>query len=956
MPSPSWDRVREVLNDLIDANPDEPKAWMDRHVPDEPRLQAEVRSLFEAYESGALDAGAVAAQWLGSSPPTGSSSTNSGLSPTAPGDRPAPEQGQTIGRYRLIDEIGAGGMGVVFRAERADGAFEQSVAVKLLHRHIASPDARRRFQAEQQVLASLDHPNIARLVDGGVTDAGRPYLVMEYVDGVPITDYATLSRLSVAERVDLLMQVTDAVSAAHQNLVIHRDLKPSNVLVTERDGEPHVKLLDFGIAKILDEEWPATRPVTHTGRGLMTPTYAAPEQLSGGNVSTATDTYQLGVLTYEIVTGTLPFGGREASRKQITEAILHTAPDPPSSRVTAKAVNRRRLAGDLDTIILKALRKEPGRRYPTPEVFRRDLQRYREDEPIEARPASLGYRLRKFVRRNRWGVVVGALAAVMALASISMIVRGRQAAEREAEKAEQVSTFLVNLFEASDPNRSPADTVTVRALLDRGRKRLETLDDPAVIGQMAHVMGQAQRRLGEYDEARSLLQQAVRQRTRLYGTNHPETLASLSAFALLERDEGHYTTADTLLERVVAIRQALRGNTDSTVVQSLMHLGFVQRRLGNTHEAEASLRRALAAYRTRTKTPDILTAELLFNLAALLRSQSKYDEALSVQRRSYALVDSLTQGPHPGRIANLNNLALLQQKRGRLEEAKRLYAQLLEEGTALYGEDHPKRATWMSNLAGLHTDLFEYERADSLLSEAVAVGTTTLGDSHPSVALFLHNRAANAYERGDLAAADTIFADAAAMMQDVHAPPSRRTARTIRDYAMVDLAQGQLASAERRLRNSLNIFQSIHDGPHPEIGDVLVRLGRVALAEEDPGRADSLAAQALPHFQSATDTSATGLVRGEHLRSEAALQAGRLGRADSLLRQAREYAGQLPAHEQWRRHALQAIDGDIALARGETVRADSLLRESVASLESTVGPGHVSTKAAQRSLRSIDAL
>jgi serine/threonine-protein kinase len=943
------------LNDLIDANPDDPKAWMNQHAPNEPGLQAEVRSLYEAYESGALDAEAAAAQWLGASPPTGSPAADGERPPTGLGDGPAPEHGQTIGRYRLVDEIGAGGMGVVFRAERAGESFQQSVAVKLLHRHVASREARRRFQAEQQVLASLDHPNIARLVDGGVTDAGRPYLVMEYIDGVPITDYATLNRLSVADRVDLLMQVTDAVSAAHQNLVIHRDLKPSNVLVTERDGEPHVKLLDFGIAKILDKEWPATRPVTHTGRGLMTPTYAAPEQLSGEAVSTATDTYQLGVLAYELVTGAPPFGGREASRKQITEAILHTDPEPPSSRGTVEAVNRRQLVGDLDTIILKALRKEPGRRYRTPEVFRRDLQRYREDEPIEARPASLGYRLRKFVRRNRWGVAVGALAAVMAFVSITMIVRGRRAAEREADKAEQVSTFLVNLFEASDPNRSPADTVTARALLDRGRERLETLDDPAVIGQMAHVLGQAQRHLGEYDEARSLLQQAVRQRTRLYGTNHPETLASLNAFALLERDEGHYTTADTLLERVVAGRQALRGTTDSTVVQSLMHLGFVQRRLGDTNEAEASLRRALAAHRTRTQTPDILTAELLFNLAALLRSQSKYDEALPVQRRSYALVDSLTQGPHPGRIANLNNLALLQQRRGQLEEAKRLYTQLLNEGTALYGEDHPKRATWMSNLASLHTDLFEYERADSLLSEAIAVGTTTLGNSHPSVALFLHNRAANAYERGDLAAADTLFADAAAMMQDVHAPPSRRTARTIRDYAMVDLARGRRALAESRLRNSLNTFQSIHDGPHPEIGDVLVRLGRVALAGKDPDQADSLAAQALSHFQSTTDTSATGLVRREHLRSEAALQAGRLGRADSLLQQARKHAEQLPAHEQWRRHTLQAMDGDIALARGETARADSLLQESVASLESTVGPSHVSTEAARRSLRSIDA-
>ena len=664
MPNPSWNRVRETLNNLIDANPADPEAWIDRHAPEDPELRAEVRSLFESYESGALNEEAAAAEWLRGSPSADSSSPAGGLSRLIPGQDPAPQQEQTVGRYRLVDEIGAGGMGVVFRAERTDGSFEQSVAVKLLHRHITSPDARQRFQAERQVLASLDHPNIARLVDGGVTGDGRPYLVMEHVDGVPITDYAHRHQLSVAQRVDLLLQVIDAVSAAHQNLVVHRDLKPSNVLVTERQGEPHVKLLDFGIAKILDEEWPIKPPVTQTGRGLMTPAYAAPEQLSGEDISTATDTYQLGVLAYELFTGTTPFGGKEADRGQIEQDILHTSPDPPSAQEATEGVDRRRLTGDLDTIILKALRKEPSRRYPTPEALQRDLQRYRENEPIEARTATLGYHIQKFVRRNRWGVAAGALALIVTAIFVSMIVRERNAAERQAEKAEQVSSFLVDLFEASDPNQSPRDTVTVRALLDRGRDRLKTLDDPAVIGQMAHVLGQTQRRLGEYEKARSLLQQAVSERTRLYGTSHPETLASLNAFALLERDQGNYATADTLLERVVAGRRALRGDTDSTVVQSLMHLGFVQRRLGHTDEAETSLRRALTAHRTRTETPDILTAELLFNLAALLRSQSKYDEALPIQRRSLRLVDSLTQGPHPGRIANLNNLAILQENAG----------------------------------------------------------------------------------------------------------------------------------------------------------------------------------------------------------------------------------------------------------------------------------------------------
>jgi len=952
MPSPSWDRVKETLNDLLDADPDDPEAWMDAHCPDDPDLRAEVHSLYEAYDTGVLDEEAAAASWL-SSAESGDFSSPTGFAPLQPDDGPAPQSGQTVGRYRLVEEIGTGGMGVVFRAERSDGSFERPVAVKLLRRRIVSPDAEQRFLAERQVLASLDHPNIAGLIDGGVTDAGRPYFVMEYVNGVPVTDYADRHGISADERVDLLLQVIDAVYAAHQNLVVHRDLKPSNVLVSEREGKPQVKLLDFGIAKILGEELPVTRPVTRTGHELMTPAYAAPEQLAGGEITTATDTYQLGVLAYELFTGVPPFGGEGKSRAQIERAILETSPEAPSSREATRGVRRQRLSGDLDTIILKALRKEPDRRYRSPEAMRRDLQHHQNNQPIEARPATVGYRVRKFIGRNRWGVATAAAVVCMVVVFGGMIVQQRNAAKHQAEKAEQVSSFLVDLFEASDPTRSPGDTVTVRMLLERGSDRLDRLDDPAAQGQMAHVLGQTHRRLGEYDEARPLLRRAVRQRTRLHGTDHPETLASLNALALLERDQGNYAAADTLLERVVAGRRAVRGATDSTVVQSLMYHGFVQRRRGDTEEAEESLRRALAAHRSRTETPDILTAELLFNLAGLLRTQSKLDEALPVQRRSFHLVDSLTQGPHPGRIANLNNLAILQKDRGEPAIAESLYVRLIEEGTAIYGPDHPKRATWMNNLASLYTEMFEYKRADSLLSEALALSRTVYDGPHPNTALFLRNRAVNAYEQGDLIAADTLFPDAVAMMRTVHDAPSRRTARALRDYAMVDFVQGRLDAAEERLRRSLNAFQSVHARPHPEIGDVFLRLGRLALAGGTPSRADSLVKQAVPHFRARTDTSAVDLVRADWLRSTIALDRGRLSRADSILRRAYEHAERLPADQTWRRHSLQALEGEIAFERGLVARADSLLRKSVSSLEATVGPGNVFTESAQSVLRRV---
>ncbi|NBC85389.1 MAG: protein kinase, partial [Bacteroidetes bacterium] len=337
MTDAEWTRANTVLNDLLDAAPDDATAWLQERYADEPEFRANVASLYRAYRTGAIRDHEGAATWLQFS--ASDASTKGRSYGTPPSDAPLPGSPvpgqetdsqpprhgqQTVGRYRLIEKIGDGGMGVVYRAERSDGAFERPVAVKLLRR-IVSAGTERRFRAERQVLASLDHPNIAGLIDGGVTEEGRLYLVMELVDGTPITEYARSRSLTASERVELLTQVIDAVYAAHQNLVVHRDLKPSNVLVTETDAGPQVKLLDFGIAKILDEALPVTRPVTQTGHALMTPAYAAPEQIKGGEISTATDTYQLGVLAYELLTGRPPLVDGETERRQIERRILETS-------------------------------------------------------------------------------------------------------------------------------------------------------------------------------------------------------------------------------------------------------------------------------------------------------------------------------------------------------------------------------------------------------------------------------------------------------------------------------------------------------------------------------------------------------------------------------------------------------------------------------------------------------
>lgn len=950
-----WTRAKNVLNDLLDAAPEDPERWLQERFPEEPELRANVESLYHAHQDGAIGDHDGAAAWLDTASAAQSQSAQSQSGRLETGDEPeagpSPEEGATVGRYRLIEQIGAGGMGVVYRAERADGAFERPVAVKLLRR-IVSAETKRRFRAERQVLAGLDHPHIASLIDGGVTDEGRLYLVMELVDGTPITEYARSRNLTVDERIGLLTQVIDAVYAAHQNLVVHRDLKPSNVLVVDTEKGPQVKLLDFGIAKILDEELPVTRPVTQTGHALMTPAYAAPEQVTGEEISTATDTYQLGVLAYELLTGTPPLVEDATDRREVERRILEVHPEAPSSKPPAHGVDPRRLTGDLDTIILQALRKEPGRRYASPDAMRRDLQRHRNDEPIEARPATLSYRIRKFARRNRWGIATALVVLCLTLVLGGIILRERNTAERQARKAEQVSSFLVQLFEAADPNKTPGDSVTVRTLLDRGQRQLNTLNDPAAKGQMAYVLGQTYRRLGELQKARSLLQTSVRVRSRLLGDNHPETLESMSALGLLERDQGRYAAADTLMGRVVAGRRALHGAADSTVVQALMFHGFIQRKLGKTEEAEQSLQSALRAHRSRRDAANILTAELLFNLASLLKTQGKLDEALPVQRRSLHLVDSLTNGPHPGRIANLNNLAILQTRRGDLAAAETLYVRLLDEGTAVYGAEHPRQVRWLSNLGGLYTEMFEYERADSLLMRALDLTRKTRAGPHPQTAITLHNLAVNAYERGNLARADTLFPQALAMMRAVHDDPDRRTARVASDYGRALLQMQRLSDAEEMLQESRDALRAISPKAHPEHGDVLVRMGRLRLQQGRLAEADSLAVEALGHFQTDTDTSAAGLHHTRLLQARVALAKGEPDRAHELGRRAEAHVDALPVSEHWRRHVVKAFRGEIALQRDSIARAQRILTEAYAALRADRGDENGYTVGAREALQT----
>ncbi len=435
--------------------------------------------------------------------------------------------GQQFGPYRIVREIGSGGMGSVFLAERVEGEFEQKVAIKLIKHGMDSKEILKRFQSERQIMARLEHPNIARLLDGGVTPDGLSYFAMEYVDGKPIDQYCDHNKLSVKKRLELFQIICSSVQNAHRNLIVHRDLKPSNILV-KKDGT--IKLLDFGIAKVLTPETNGGQPkfltLTQTGAQIMTPEYAAPEQVKGEPVTTATDVYALGVILYELLTGQRPYRLQGRSPAEIERAITTSDPDKPSTvvkrkdqasettpekiselRGTEPSQLKRQLSGDLDNICLMALRKEPERRYSSPERFLDDVKRYLEGLPVIARKDTAGYRTQKFIRRHKTGLVAAVGVVIMIAIVVSFytvqLKQERDRARLEATKARRVSDFLVDLFRVSDPSESKGKTVTARELLDSGAVRIkeDLIEQPEIQATMMNVMGEVYTSLGLYGDA-----------------------------------------------------------------------------------------------------------------------------------------------------------------------------------------------------------------------------------------------------------------------------------------------------------------------------------------------------------------------------------------------------------------------------------------------------------------------
>ena len=764
-------------------------------------------------------------------------------------DGAAARAGERVGPYRLMRELGHGGMGTVYLAERADDEYRSLVAIKFVRGGLAAADLERRFRTERQILANLTHPNIAWVLDAGTTPDGDPYLVMEYVDGEPIDDWCDRSAVGLDARLALFRQVCAAVQHAHQALVVHSDLKPSNILVTA-DGTP--KLVDFGIAKLIAGREDVDATATFA---FLTPAYAAPEQVRGGRITVATDVYALGGVLYKLVARRTPLDLVDAPLAEVERRICETEPPRPSTVTVGtpalpSVTWRRRLEGDLDTITLKALHKEPERRYASVEQLAEDIRRHVEGLPVLARPDSVRYRTGKFVRRHRTALAAsaGALLGVATLTGLYTVglARERDRARLEAAKAREVSEFLTDLFQQSDPGTSRGRDVTARELLDRGAKRVATdlAGQPAVQGALLAVMGHVYQNLGMYDDAVRSAEQAIKIRRGLYGDVHPDVGESTYDLAQALYNQGTYARSEAQYRESLRIRRALHRGDHADVEYSLGGLAFMLARTEKLDEAETTYREALAMVRRLGGNEDRI-ASLNDGLASTLQRKGDYAGAVPLFREAVASVRKKSPIDSMVLATAINNLAGGLAELGKGVEAEPLYREAFAIYLRFFGEAHPWVSTVRMGLSRVLLDRGAFEESKTFALQALAYDSARLGPKHASIATRLGRIGAILTEQGKFAEAEGYLQRALAIRRDALGPEHPYTAISMNELAGLYRASGDLARAEPAYREALALRRRIHPSSHPYLAFTLTGLGAVLLDRNKLAQAESLLREAL---------------------------------------------------------------------------------------------------------------
>ncbi|MCH8851051.1 MAG: serine/threonine protein kinase [Planctomycetes bacterium] len=907
--SSNWPEVRKIVNAALDQPPEKRQAYAKQACGNDAALSEAVWSLLndDSVPEGFLE------------PPIEGAAVH-----LASGSADRAAAIEHMGRYRVTGVIDSGGAGTVYRAVPSDDENAPPVAVKVLKRGMTGEDMQQRFRQEREVLARLKHRNIARFIDGGVTSGGLPYLVMEFIEGRPIDRFCDQQKLPVNDRLELFEDVCSAVQYSHRNLVVHRDLKPRNILVTD-DGVP--KLLDFGIAKLLEDgsSGLAADP-TVTANRMITPQYASPEQIKGVPISTATDVYSLGVVLYELLTGHRPYDLRGKARGEILELIGQADPTSPSTQVmqteevtcldgstttlTPELVSmargtdpqslRRELTGDLDTIVLTAMHKDPDRRYASVERLAEDIRRCRTGLPILARADSFGYRARKFIRRNKAATIAATVALVSLIGGTTGLAFGLQqahrtrvllvgqtnAARREAQKAERVNKFLQELLAATDPWRSQQDP-SIKELLDKASERVdrEFRDELEIRAALHRTMGLAYSRLTAYDKAAPHLHAALELRREL--DSRSEYAESLHDMGELLRLEGKLEEAESMHREALDLRRTTEGESGAAIAESLNDLALTLKARGKYKAAEALYEEAVQHYAIHREESiqeypialhnlgsllvlkadyaaaeahyveaiqfaeenwaqsDPLIAILFKGYADLLASSGAYDLAEDHYRRALVIHRNLQSAPVDHLASTLTDLGSLLRKKGEYDKAEPLLREGLEIRRRILGEEHPSVAHSLNALGVLHSKLGYFAKALQDYEGALGIYRRVLGDNGMRIGNLLHNMGVVHQRMNDYDLAEQRFLEALRIWTGKLGAEHPKLAQALTGLGVIRLEQADYAGAEHFFRRALSIRRDNLPGDHPALASSLRVLGAALSKQSKAEEAEPLLRESL---------------------------------------------------------------------------------------------------------------
>jgi serine/threonine-protein kinase len=806
------ERIDELFHAALERNSAEWQAFLETACPDDSELRREVAEMLQVRHQAFSFFDSVERQL------------------ETPGEDKPLDPGTLVGAYRILSEIGRGGMGTVYLAERDDPLLPQRVALKLIRSGRESPETRKRFLAERQILSKLQHDGIARLLDGGNTLDGHPFFVMEYVEGQPVHKHCEERKLDIAERLKLFLSICDAVDYAHSNLVVHRDLKPGNILVTAKGT---VKLLDFGIAKLLSETPLEGPDATQSIVRPLTPEYAAPEQITGSAITTSTDVYLLGGVLYELLSGQRPFRVQSRTWSELEKVVVNEEPPPPSSK---NAALEKRLRGDLDAICLKALEKLPESRYRTVRQLMEDVERHLKGEPVLAQRPTTLYRAAKFFRRHRWGVLTTAAAlALTTTFSVTLALQSRRLSA-ERDKAQQVSELFVDLFTLSDPDENRGQIITAREILDRGVEKLNhnLNNQDEVKASLLEVLARVYHKLGLFDRAAPLLQQSLALR-RAADPSGPAVAGNLHLLGLLLHDQGKYEASAKTLKEAVELRSKLYGPRDQMVAQSNTYLALATLRKGDWKSAEPLFREALAVHKAKPGESGSGYAESLTGLAMVYYAKGEYAAAEPLFVESLARQRAIYGDEHRQIADTLNNLASVKSRMGKDADSEKLQ----REAIAILRKvrpDHPKLATALNNLGLMLATKGQEAEAEPLMLESLAIRRKALSGVHPDLAQGLSNLGWLLHNRQRLAEAEPLYREALDIRRKTLGPDHPAVADTLGNLGRLFHDKRQFPVAEPMLREALEIARKRLGAAHPIVAVHTYNLARML---DDAGKPEA---------------------------------------------------------------------------------------------------------------------